>query len=50
MLAKVASKAGSVNPFDTSVVANLDVINEIALGNNNTGTLVTTDKRQLGGL
>jgi hypothetical protein len=43
-LAEVASKARSVDPLDTSVVANIDVVDKIALSNNNTGTLVTTDK------
>ena len=45
MLAVVASKASSVNPLNTSVVANLDIFDELTAGNNNTGTLVATDKR-----
>lgn len=45
LLTEVASKARSVDPLDTGVVANLDVINEVALSNNYTGTLVSTDKR-----
>jgi len=44
-LAEVAGKAGSVDPLDTSIVADLDIINKIAFGYNNTGTLVATNKR-----
>ena len=44
-MAEVAGKAGTVDPLDTSVVADLNVVNKFALGNNDTGTLVTTDKR-----
>jgi len=44
-LAEIASKARSVDPLNTGVVANFNVVDEVALSNNNTGTLVTTDKR-----
>ena len=44
-MAEVASKASSVDPFDTGIVANLDVVDEITLGNNNTCALVATNKR-----
>ena len=44
-MAKVAGKTSSVDPLDTSVVANLDVVDKVALGNNNTGTLVATNER-----
>jgi hypothetical protein len=44
LLTEVASEAGSVDPLDTSMVANLDVSDKVALCNDYTGTLVTTDK------
>jgi hypothetical protein len=44
-LAELAGQAGSVEPLDTGVVANLDVVDELALGDYDTGTLVTSDKR-----
>jgi hypothetical protein len=45
LLAEVASKASSVNPLNTSVIANLDIFDELTASNNNTGTLMATDKR-----
>jgi hypothetical protein len=45
LLAEVASQTGSVDPLDTSVIANLDIIDELTLSNDDTGTLVTTNKR-----
>jgi hypothetical protein len=44
-LAEVAGKAGSIEPFHTSVVTNLNVVDEVALGNDNTGTFVASDER-----
>jgi len=44
-LAEVAGQAGAVQPFDASVIADLDVFDEIADGNDDTGTLVATDER-----
>jgi hypothetical protein len=49
-LAEATSKTGSVDPLDTGVFANFDIINQIAAGDNDTSAFVTTDKRQLGGL
>ena len=45
LLAEVAGKASSVDPFDTSVVANLDIVDKFTLSDDNTGTLVATNKR-----
>jgi hypothetical protein len=44
-LAELAGQAGSVEPLDTGVVANLDVVDELALGDYDTCTLVASDKR-----
>jgi hypothetical protein len=49
-LAEAASKTGSVDPLDTSVFTNFNVIDQVASGDNDTSAFVTTDKRQLGGL
>jgi hypothetical protein len=45
LLTEVTGKTGSVDPLDTSIVANLNVLDKLTASNDNTGTLVTTDKR-----
>lgn len=47
-MTEVTGEAGAVDPLDTGVVANLDIFDEVAYCDNNTCTLVTTDKRKLG--
>jgi hypothetical protein len=44
-LTEVTGQAGTVQPFDTSVITNLDVIDEIAFGDNDTGTFMATNER-----
>jgi hypothetical protein len=48
LLAEVAGQAAAIDPLHTGVVANLDVLDKVALGNDDTGTLVATDERELG--
>jgi len=48
LLAEVAGKAGTIDPLDTSIVTDLNVLHEVTLGNNDAGTLVATDERKLG--
>ena len=48
-LAVRALEAGSVDPFDTGVVADLDILDERADSYDDTGTFVATDKGHLGG-
>lgn len=50
LLAEVAGKAGSVEPLYTDMVAELDVINKVAAGDNYTSTFVAADKGELGSL
>lgn len=47
-LAVAAAQARAVEPLDTGVVTDLDVVDKLAASNDNTGTLVATDKGQLG--
>jgi hypothetical protein len=47
-LAERAAQARTVEPLDTDVVAKLDILDELTASDNNTGTLVATDKGQLG--
>jgi len=47
-LAVRAAQARTVEPLNTDVVAKLDILDEITASDNNTGTLVATDKGQLG--
>lgn len=42
--AERAAHARSVEPLDTGVIANLNIGDELATGDDNTGTLVATDK------
>jgi len=48
VLAVRAAQARTVEPLDTDLLANLDILDKLAAGNDNTGTLVATDKGQLG--
>jgi hypothetical protein len=48
VLAVRAAQARTVEPLDTDLLANLDILDKVAAGNDNTSTLVATDKRQLG--
>jgi hypothetical protein len=43
-LAEVAGQAGTVQPLDTGIVANLDIGDQVAAGNNYTCTFVAADK------
>jgi hypothetical protein len=45
LLAEVAGKARPVDPLYTSVVTDLDIIDKVTLGNNDTSTFVATNKR-----
>lgn len=47
-LAVGAGQARAVDPLDTDVVAELDILHEVATANDNTSTLVATDKGHLG--
>ncbi|KAH3677424.1 hypothetical protein OGATHE_000898 [Ogataea polymorpha] len=49
LLTELTTHTRAVQPFDTSVVADLKVGNVGTLGNNNTSTLVTTDQWKFGG-
>lgn len=49
-LAEVAGQAGTVQPFDTSMVTNLDIGDEVTNSYNYTGTFVATDEGELGSL
>lgn len=48
VLAVRAAQARAVEPLDTDLLANLDILDKLATGDNNTGTLVATNKGQLG--
>jgi len=50
LLAETAGEAGSVEPFDTCVVADFNVIDQIAFRNYDARTLVAADERELGRL
>jgi hypothetical protein len=50
LLAEIAGEAGSVEPFDTGMVTNFDVLDELADGDDDTGTFVASNEGQLGGL
>jgi hypothetical protein len=50
LLAELARQARAIQPLDTNMVANLDiVIDKVSLGYNDTGAFMATNKRQLGG-
>lgn len=49
LVAVSAGEARVVEPLDTDVVTELDVLDELTLGDDNTSTLVTTDQGELGG-
>jgi len=48
VLAVRAAQARTVQPLDTDLLADLDILDKLAASDNNTGTLVATNKRQLG--
>jgi hypothetical protein len=48
VLAVRAAQARTVEPLDTDLLANLDVLDKLAAGDDDTGTLVATNKGQLG--
>lgn len=48
-LAVGAGEAGPVEPLDADVVAELDVLDELAAGDDDAGALVAADERHLGG-
>jgi hypothetical protein len=48
VLAVRAAQARTVEPLDTDLLANLDILDKLAAGDDNTGTLVATNKGQLG--
>jgi hypothetical protein len=48
VLAVRAAQARTVKPLDTDLLANLDILDKLAAGDDNTGTLVATNKGQLG--
>ncbi len=47
--AESAAQARSIEPFDTGVIANLNISDELAAGDDDTGTLVAAYERKLGG-
>jgi len=49
LLAELAGQARAVEPLDAGVVADLDVLDELALGDDDARALVAADKRHLGG-
>ena len=49
LLAELARHAGAVKPLDTGEVADLEVAHRRALGDDDTGALVASDERELGG-
>jgi hypothetical protein len=48
VLAVRAAQARAVEPLDTDLLADLDILNKLAARDNDTSTLVATNKRQLG--
>lgn len=48
VLAVRAAQARSVEPLDTDLLADLDILDKLAASDNDTSTLVASDKRQLG--
>ena len=48
VLAVRAAQARTVEPLDADLLADLDILDKLAASDNNTGTLVATNKRQLG--
>jgi hypothetical protein len=48
VLAVRAAQARTVEPLDTDLLADLDILDKLAASDNNTGTLVATNKGQLG--
>jgi len=48
VLAVRAAQARTIEPLDTNLLANLDILDKLAAGDDNTGTLVATNKGQLG--
>jgi hypothetical protein len=49
LLAEIASQTAAVDPLNTGVIANFNVGHVVSLCHNDTSTLVTTNKRKLGG-
>jgi hypothetical protein len=43
-LTEVTGQAGTVQPFDTSVVTNLNVVDELTFGDNDTGAFMATNE------
>lgn len=50
LLAEVAGEARSIEPFDASVVSNLNVFDHVATSNNYPGSLMAAYERKFGGL
>ena len=50
LLAEAAGKAGPVEPFNTRIVADFDVIDEVAFCDYDAGAFVASDERQLSSL
>jgi hypothetical protein len=48
VLAVGAAQARAVEPLDTDLLADLDILDKLAASDNDTSTLVATNKRQLG--
>lgn len=47
-MAIAAVETGAIDPLDAGVVANLDVADELATGDDDAGSLVAADQGQLG--
>jgi hypothetical protein len=50
LLAEVAGEAGSVEPFDTGVVTDFDVVDKLANSDDDTCAFVASNEGELGGL
>jgi hypothetical protein len=44
-LTEVTGQAGAIQPFDTGMVTDLDIVDEFAYSDNDTSTFVTSDER-----
>lgn len=48
LLAEIASQAGPIDPLDSCVISNLNILDQFSACNDDTGTFVATDERQFG--
>lgn len=47
LLAEIARETGSIDPLDTGMVTDFDIVDELSFGNNDTRTLVSSDQWHL---